>query len=86
MDQESAFRAEKVLRDSGAALVWVTHDDRQPSRVGGRVLNLPLGDEVTSQHDSAVCRVYLLRNDELYTGKKQTMPELFLSRSEAVPY
>ncbi len=34
---------ERVLRECGAALVWVTHDAAQPSRVGGRVLDLPLG-------------------------------------------
>ena len=36
----------QVLRTCGAALVWVSHDDAQPSRVGGRVLQLPLGSEV----------------------------------------
>lgn len=29
----------------GAAVVWVTHDDQQPGRVGGKVLQLPAGDE-----------------------------------------
>ena len=46
LDHESAVRAEQVLKDSGAGLIWVTHDDSQPGRVGGRVLNLPLGTEV----------------------------------------
>ena len=36
----------QVLRSCGAALVWVSHDDAQPSRVGGRVLQLPLGSQV----------------------------------------
>ena len=37
-------RVEKVLRDCGAALVWITHDAEQPARVGlGRVLELPMG-------------------------------------------
>lgn len=40
------LKAEKVLKDCGAALIWVTHDDQQPARVGGRVLNLPLGTEM----------------------------------------
>lgn len=39
----SAYRVEKVLRECGAALVWVTHDPQQPSRVGGWVLELPGG-------------------------------------------
>lgn len=38
-------RVEAVLRGCGAALVWVSHDPQQPGRVGGRVLNLPLGNE-----------------------------------------
>ena len=51
--QRSAFppsplgfrRVEQVLKTSGAALVWVSHDPHQPGRVGGRVLHLPLGHE-----------------------------------------
>jgi ABC-type cobalamin/Fe3+-siderophores transport system ATPase subunit len=46
LDHESAVRVEQVLKDSGAGLIWVTHDSQQPSRVGGRVLSLPLGTEV----------------------------------------
>ena len=46
LDVESAVRTEKVLRESGAALIWVTHDDSQPARVGGRILQLPLGTEM----------------------------------------
>lgn len=46
LDHESALKAEKVLRESGAALIWVTHDDSQPARVGGRILQLPLGTEM----------------------------------------
>lgn len=38
-------RVEAVLKGCGAALVWVSHDPGQPARVGGRVLNLPLGHE-----------------------------------------
>ena len=46
LDAESAIRTEKVLKQSGAALIWVTHDDSQPARVGGRILQLPLGTEM----------------------------------------
>lgn len=46
LDQENAQRTEQVLKASGAGLIWVTHDDSQPARVGGRVLTLPLGSEV----------------------------------------
>ena len=46
LDQDSARKAERVLKESGAGLIWVTHDDSQPARVGGRVLSLPLGTEV----------------------------------------
>jgi len=36
---------ESVLRQvaAHAAVVWVTHDDAQPERVGGKVLMLPAG-------------------------------------------
>ncbi|KAG1679816.1 hypothetical protein FOA52_012728 [Chlamydomonas sp. UWO 241] len=40
-DPVSTRRVEKVLKESGAALVWVTHDVDQPLRVGGRLLELP---------------------------------------------
>ncbi|KAK9838333.1 hypothetical protein WJX81_005256 [Elliptochloris bilobata] len=43
LDHESALRAERVLKACGAALIWVTHDDAQPERVGGRIITLPLG-------------------------------------------
>ena len=46
LDIESALKTEKVLKSSGAALIWVTHDDSQPARVGGRILQLPLGTEM----------------------------------------
>lgn len=36
-------RVERVLRSSGCALVWISHDPEQPLRVGGRVLELPGG-------------------------------------------
>lgn len=49
LDTQSALQVERVLRACGAALVWVTHDDAQPSRVGGRVLQLPLGTEVRAR-------------------------------------
>ncbi|GLC33448.1 hypothetical protein PLESTB_000076700 [Pleodorina starrii] len=45
-DPVSALRVEQVLRTCGAALVWVTHDPQQPARVGGRILELPLGTVV----------------------------------------
>ncbi|MEW5297272.1 MAG: hypothetical protein WDW36_000492 [Sanguina aurantia] len=44
-DIVSAQRVESVLRSSGAAIIWVTHDSEQPLRVGGRVLELPLGSQ-----------------------------------------
>lgn len=48
LDQDSARAVEQVLKESGAGLIWVTHDDNQPGRIGGRVLSLPLGTEVPS--------------------------------------
>ena len=36
-------RVEKVLKDSGCALVWISHDPEQPGRVGGKILELPGG-------------------------------------------
>eukprot|EP00884_Botryococcus_braunii_P019040 jgi/Botrbrau1/581/Bobra.0010s0047.1 len=43
LDHLSALRVEAVLKGCGAAIIWVTHDDRQPNRVGGLQLTLPLG-------------------------------------------
>lgn len=34
-----------VFAESGAALVWVSHDPGQPGRVGGRIMELPSGRE-----------------------------------------
>ncbi|KAI8467845.1 MAG: ciliary BBSome complex subunit 2 [Monoraphidium minutum] len=42
-DPDAAMRVEAVLRASGAAVVWVTHDPGQPRRVGGAQLELPEG-------------------------------------------
>jgi hypothetical protein len=38
-------RVEAVLRQvaASAAVVWVTHDEQQPGRVGGKILTLPSG-------------------------------------------
>ncbi len=36
-------RVEQVLKSCGAGLLWVTHDDDQPVRVGGSFLQLPEG-------------------------------------------
>lgn len=46
LDHEAAVKVERLLRDSSAACIWVTHEDAQVSRVGGRALQLPLGTEV----------------------------------------
>lgn len=43
-DGRSAKLVERALKRSGAALLWVTHDDAQPARVGGRALALPSGE------------------------------------------
>ena len=50
LDQEAALKVERLLRESKAACIWVTHEDAQVSRVGGRALQLPLGTEVPSRH------------------------------------
>jgi ABC-type sulfate/molybdate transport systems ATPase subunit len=36
-------RVESTLRSAGITTLWVSHDPEQPSRVGGRVMELPLG-------------------------------------------
>ena len=43
LDVDSARRVERVLKNCGAGLLWVSHDPQQPSRVGGRVIDLPGG-------------------------------------------
>lgn len=54
-------RVEAALRQAaaGAALVWVTHDDQQPSRVGGKVLTLPAGVYVCMLQANLLCYVVL---------------------------
>lgn len=42
-DPASTLRVEQVLVESNTTLVWVTHDQDQPLRVGGYVLDLPTG-------------------------------------------
>ena len=49
LDHEAAVKVERLLRESKAGCIWVTHEDAQVSRVGGRALQLPLGTEVASQ-------------------------------------
>lgn len=51
LDHESALAAERVLTGCGAGLLWVTHEDAQPLRVGGRILQLPLGTQVAPPTD-----------------------------------
>lgn len=63
LDHESALKAEKVLKECGAALIWVTHDDQQPARVGGRILHLPLGTEMAV--DQLLASPTVTDNDEL---------------------
>ena len=46
LDHEAAVRVERLLRESKAACIWVTHEDAQVGRIGGRALQLPLGTEV----------------------------------------
>jgi hypothetical protein len=48
LDHESALRVERVVTGSGAVLVWVTHEDAQPLRVGGQALLLPQGTIVSA--------------------------------------
>lgn len=43
LDPESARKVERLLKSSGCGLLWVSHDVHQPSRVGGRLLDLPTG-------------------------------------------
>lgn len=44
-NSHSAFRVEQLLKSCGRAVVWVTSDQQQPERVGGRILSLPLGTQ-----------------------------------------
>ncbi len=43
LDTESARKVERLLRQSGCGLIWVSHDRTQLGRVGGRVLDLSTG-------------------------------------------
>ena len=72
LDVESAVRTEKVLKESGAALIWVTHDDSQPARVGGRILQLPLGTEMAVSQLLTSPRIS--NDDELEFGPEPETP------------
>jgi ABC-type phosphate transport system ATPase subunit len=52
-DPASALKVEQVLRGSGAAIIWVTHDAQQAARVGGRAFELPRGVEVSLPRPAA---------------------------------
>ena len=43
LDSESSRKVERLLKQSGCGLIWVSHDLSQPARVGGRVLDLSTG-------------------------------------------
>lgn len=43
LDPESARKVERLLKSSGCGLVWVSHDQYQPGRVGGSILEIPSG-------------------------------------------
>ena len=50
LDQASTLLLEKMLKQSKCALIWVSHDQHQPIRVGGRILQLSTGQIQDIQH------------------------------------
>ena len=71
LDSDSAIKTEKVLKECGAALIWVTHDDSQPARVGGRILQLPLGTEMAVEQLLTSPRI---SHDGLEFGSESNLP------------
>ena len=43
LDASAAAAVERALSECGSAILWVTHDEGQPRRVGGRVYDLVPG-------------------------------------------
>eukprot|EP00873_Tetraselmis_striata_P017652 jgi/Tetstr1/437916/TSEL_026546.t1 len=43
LDPQSVYRVEDCLRRCPSSVIWVSHDPEQPQRVGGKILDLPLG-------------------------------------------
>eukprot|EP00892_Ulva_mutabilis_P004564 jgi/Ulvmu1/247/UM001_0251.1 len=43
LDAKTTQAFEAVVRNLGSAVIWISHDDAQIRRVGGRVLHLPDG-------------------------------------------
>jgi ABC-type iron transport system FetAB ATPase subunit len=86
LDVESARRVERVLKNCGAGLIWVSHDPQQPARVGGRVLDLPGGIESlvsTPPASPAVAQLSSLPKPDLGT-KSRVVRQLIASEdSEA---
>lgn len=56
LDHQSALRVERLVKAAGAALLWVTHEEAQIYRVGGRVLHLPLGTLVRARAPSPIAQ------------------------------
>ncbi|KDD75209.1 hypothetical protein H632_c809p1 [Helicosporidium sp. ATCC 50920] len=52
LDESLVRRVEQELQTCGAAIVWVSHDPEQASRLGARVLNLPSGSEALTERRS----------------------------------
>lgn len=43
LDHAATLMVEQMLMSSGCALIWVSHTEGQPERVGGRILQLSTG-------------------------------------------
>ena len=53
-DPASTLLVESMLQHSGCGLIWVTHDPRQAARVGGRVLEFPIGGGIAGSGGNAL--------------------------------
>mmetsp|Transcript_7410 Transcript_7410/g.20931 ORF Transcript_7410/g.20931 Transcript_7410/m.20931 type:complete len:222 (-) Transcript_7410:104-769(-) len=43
LDPQSVLKVEDCIQRCPSSVVWISHDPEQPGRVGGRILDLPLG-------------------------------------------
>eukprot|EP00879_Flechtneria_rotunda_P006770 GHRR01007114.1.p1 GENE.GHRR01007114.1~~GHRR01007114.1.p1 ORF type:complete len:187 (+),score=64.26 GHRR01007114.1:640-1200(+) len=85
-DQEATVRVEAALKECSSAIVWVTHDNQQPHRVGGKILELPTGAISSVAPDVNNRRIAGSSNDasnpEDHHVSGSSMPELLAKGTE----
>jgi ABC-type iron transport system FetAB ATPase subunit len=72
-NNSSATNNTTVAAAAAAAVVWVSHDPSQPVRVGGKILNLPLGN-ITAAATPPVSPEKPLNNNNYNNHTPESLP------------